>query len=198
MTSSGVWGPPTSSVDWCETNYDWSQYVAEMFNTLSRCGSHGIATRRSGGLAAYLAFAGFPHRLCLPSCPCLDSVCFHSFAMLFVGTIGAVHHRWAETRFMSVLARTLMHKPWPVSPTALHRCNSSSHCTLRSRLYRLAFASIAVVGAGSIAFHATLLVRRGLLSSKYGSHGAVALVAPRLPLVAGGLPFAHRPGFALE
>lgn len=32
---SGYWGPPTSSVDWCEANYAWSHYVGEMFNTLS-------------------------------------------------------------------------------------------------------------------------------------------------------------------
>lgn len=29
------WGPPSSSVDWCEVNYQYSQYVAEYFNTLS-------------------------------------------------------------------------------------------------------------------------------------------------------------------
>ncbi|KAI8360195.1 alkaline phytoceramidase family protein [Mortierella sp. GBAus27b] len=31
----GYWGPPTSSVDWCESNYDISFYVAEFFNSLS-------------------------------------------------------------------------------------------------------------------------------------------------------------------
>lgn len=31
----GFWGPPTSSVDWCELNYAVSYYVAEFFNTLS-------------------------------------------------------------------------------------------------------------------------------------------------------------------
>jgi dihydroceramidase len=31
----GFWGPPTSSVDWCEANYAHSHYVCELFNTLS-------------------------------------------------------------------------------------------------------------------------------------------------------------------
>jgi hypothetical protein len=31
----GFWGPRTSNVDWCEPNYAWSHYVAEMFNFLS-------------------------------------------------------------------------------------------------------------------------------------------------------------------
>lgn len=31
----GFWGPPTSTVDWCEANYAHSPYVAEWFNTLS-------------------------------------------------------------------------------------------------------------------------------------------------------------------
>src|SRR5690606_28351314 len=31
----GFWGPPTSSVDWCEANYVHSFYVCEWYNTLS-------------------------------------------------------------------------------------------------------------------------------------------------------------------
>ncbi|ORY06969.1 alkaline phytoceramidase, partial [Basidiobolus meristosporus CBS 931.73] len=32
---TGYWGGATSSVDWCETNYEYNFYVAEMFNTFS-------------------------------------------------------------------------------------------------------------------------------------------------------------------
>ncbi|EPS71569.1 hypothetical protein M569_03190 [Genlisea aurea] len=32
---SSFWGPVTSTYDWCETNYVYSPYVAEIFNTLS-------------------------------------------------------------------------------------------------------------------------------------------------------------------
>ncbi|MBN1204444.1 MAG: ceramidase [Myxococcaceae bacterium] len=31
----GFWGPITSSVDWCETNYEHLHYICELFNTLS-------------------------------------------------------------------------------------------------------------------------------------------------------------------
>jgi len=33
--SSGFWGPVTSTVDWCEANYQVTPYVAELWNTLS-------------------------------------------------------------------------------------------------------------------------------------------------------------------
>jgi len=33
--STGFWGPPTSTVDWCETNYEHVYYVSELFNSVS-------------------------------------------------------------------------------------------------------------------------------------------------------------------
>jgi dihydroceramidase len=34
-TTVGFWGPSTSSVDWCETNYQHLHHVAELFNSAS-------------------------------------------------------------------------------------------------------------------------------------------------------------------
>ncbi|RUS17275.1 hypothetical protein BC937DRAFT_90170, partial [Endogone sp. FLAS-F59071] len=33
--ASGYWGKVTSSVDWCEINYEFSYYIAEFWNTIS-------------------------------------------------------------------------------------------------------------------------------------------------------------------
>lgn len=34
-TTDGFWGKPTSTIDWCEENYVYSYYIAEMTNTIS-------------------------------------------------------------------------------------------------------------------------------------------------------------------
>ncbi|GLD96533.1 hypothetical protein PINS_up017566 [Pythium insidiosum] len=44
----GFWGEPTATIDWCETNYEHSQYIAEFWNTVSNLlfvalGLYGLA-----------------------------------------------------------------------------------------------------------------------------------------------------------
>ncbi|KIM82371.1 hypothetical protein PILCRDRAFT_820778 [Piloderma croceum F 1598] len=39
----GIWGPVTATLDWCEANYQFSRYIAEMANCLSNLYSIGLA-----------------------------------------------------------------------------------------------------------------------------------------------------------
>ncbi|KAL7752010.1 alkaline ceramidase ydc1 [Sorochytrium milnesiophthora] len=39
----GFWGPPTSSIDWCEPNYAVTHYIAEFFNASSNIVTCGLA-----------------------------------------------------------------------------------------------------------------------------------------------------------
>jgi len=41
--AQGIWGPVTSTLDWCEANYQFSNYIAEMANTLSNLVSIAFA-----------------------------------------------------------------------------------------------------------------------------------------------------------
>lgn len=99
LSPEGFWGPPTSSVDWCEANYAHSPYVAELFNTLS------------------------------------------SLAIVAAGVIGVwLHRRSLERRFL------------------------------------LCFASVALVGLGSIAFHATLRFELQMLDELPMLYSAIIMV----------------------
>jgi dihydroceramidase len=46
---AGFWGVPSSSVDWCEINYERSRFVCEWFNTTS-----SVAMLIAGGLGVWL------------------------------------------------------------------------------------------------------------------------------------------------
>ena len=99
LSPQGFWGPPTSSVDWCEANYAHSRYVAELFNTLS------------------------------------------SLAIVAAGVLGLLlHRRLLERRFLAC------------------------------------FASVALVGIGSIAFHATLRFELQMLDELPMLYSAIIMV----------------------
>jgi dihydroceramidase len=77
LQAPGFWGPPTSSVDWCETNYQVTRWVAELANTLSSLAMVGVGLygawlhRRTLERRFLLAFAAL-------SCVGLGSVAFHA------------------------------------------------------------------------------------------------------------------------
>ncbi|TFL03748.1 alkaline phytoceramidase [Pterulicium gracile] len=43
MHTDGYWGPITATLDWCEANYQFSHYIAEMANACSNVYSIGLA-----------------------------------------------------------------------------------------------------------------------------------------------------------
>ena len=73
LLPAGFWGPPTSSVDWCEANYAHSPYVAEFFNTFS-----SLAIVAAGALGLWL------HRQVLER---RFGLCFASVALVGIGSI---------------------------------------------------------------------------------------------------------------
>ena len=51
----GYWGPPSSTLNWCETNYEVSHYIAEFWNTFTNLGMiitaiYGIQQSRKQGI----------------------------------------------------------------------------------------------------------------------------------------------------
>ncbi|KAF9408011.1 Alkaline ceramidase 3 [Podila epigama] len=58
LPSPGYWGPPTAA-DWCENNYDRTQYIAEFFNSLSSLSMILV------GFAGMYLHAGFEKRFLL-------------------------------------------------------------------------------------------------------------------------------------
>jgi dihydroceramidase len=99
MRGTGFWGAPTSSVDWCEANYQHTPYICELANTVS------------------------------------------SLAMVAVGLLGLwLHRRTLEPRFL------------------------------------LAFFVVAIVGVGSIGFHATLRFELQMLDELPMLYSALVMV----------------------
>ncbi|TFY81489.1 hypothetical protein EWM64_g2522 [Hericium alpestre] len=39
----GMWGPVTATLDWCEVNYQFSHYIAELANSFSNVITVGLA-----------------------------------------------------------------------------------------------------------------------------------------------------------
>ncbi len=149
--ATGFWGPPTSSVDWCEANYEHTRYVCELFNTLS-----SVAMLLAGGLGLWLHRKSLERRfhlafvaVCLVG---LGSMAFHAtlrfelqlldeipmlyaaLVMLFILLDGAPGRRFAGRLPALLLA-------YGALVTAL---SALSRGTLQFYCFQVSFASIEV------------------------------------------------------
>ncbi|KAI8149400.1 alkaline phytoceramidase family protein [Fennellomyces sp. T-0311] len=86
--SEGYWGPITSSVDWCESNYTHSYYVAEFWNTVS-----SLAMVFLGALGVLLHHRSLGWRL---SSSYLLIVVVGIGSVLFHATLQFEHQMWDE------------------------------------------------------------------------------------------------------
>jgi len=82
----GYWGERTSAVDWCESNYTWSFYIADFFNTITSLPAAFLAFH-----GVYLAFKyGYEKRMVvvnlLVALVGLGSAAFHG-TLLYSGQI---------------------------------------------------------------------------------------------------------------
>ena len=58
----GFWGPPSSTINWCETNYEVTQYIAEFWNTITNLGFiipplFGLSNCRNLGIESRYAYS---------------------------------------------------------------------------------------------------------------------------------------------
>jgi len=82
----GYWGERTSAVDWCESNYTWSFYIAEFFNTITSLPAAFFAL-----YGLYLAYKyGYERRMVIVNLLVglvgLGSAAFHG-TLLYTGQI---------------------------------------------------------------------------------------------------------------
>ena len=71
------WGPVTANIDWCETNYAVSPYVAEFFNTLSSLAF--VAAGVYGMFQCHYRGAGIKFTFCCVGLTILLDAAQHSF-----------------------------------------------------------------------------------------------------------------------
>jgi len=72
--TEGFWGPISGSIDWCEANYQYSKYVAEMFNAVSNL--------------TYIWLALFGVTMCQRErLPVKFALCYLGIAIVGVGSI---------------------------------------------------------------------------------------------------------------
>jgi dihydroceramidase len=94
------WGEPSSTVDWCEINYEHTQYIAEFFNTLS---SFCMAIVGLMGILFHpWAERRFKVAFLATSIVGLGSVCFHGTLSKFSQALDEVPMLYSALSFLYI------------------------------------------------------------------------------------------------
>jgi dihydroceramidase len=98
----GFWGAPSSSVDWCETNYEHTRYVCELFNTLS-----SVAMLVAAGLGLWLHRRALEARFTLAFLAValvgIGSVAFHATLRFDLQMLDEVPMLWSALAMLYIL-----------------------------------------------------------------------------------------------
>jgi dihydroceramidase len=156
-TVTGFWGPATSTVDWCETNYAYLHYVSELFNSASSlamvfAGVLGIVLHRHVLERRFmLAFA-------MVSVVGLGSIAFHATLLFQFQMMDELPMLWLALVIVFILVENrpqprfgrwfpillLCHAVLTTSLTAL------THGKLQVYLFHASFASLELFALGRI------------------------------------------------
>jgi len=117
MNHEGFWGKPTASLDWCETNYTYTPYVAEFWNTITSLWLtilavfgiyQGVKLHVQPCIhASYLALAvvgvgsALFHGTLLYSCQLLDELPMIYGTLIFLYTIFEFENRTIYTKLFT-------------------------------------------------------------------------------------------------
>jgi len=99
----GYWGERTAAVDWCESNYTWSFYIAEFFNTITSLPAAGFAC-----IGLYHAYKyGYDKRFILVNLLLaavgLGSAAFHGTLLYFGQILDELPMVYAVLSFLYVM-----------------------------------------------------------------------------------------------
>ncbi|KAI0244440.1 hypothetical protein L0F63_002239 [Massospora cicadina] len=157
---AGFWGAVTSSVDWCESNYDFTFYVAELFNTLSSLamvvvGEFGVRKNHATSWKHWMSFR-------LISLVGFGSVLFHMTLKYHSQMLDELPMVWTSALVLSLcLEMHFRELPRWVAPSLLAFTLLASVATSLSTgpsqvaLFRTAFAllEMASVILGALHYH---------------------------------------------
>lgn len=158
-TATGFWGPITSTVDWCETNYAHLSFVAELFNSVS-----SLAMVLAGVLGIVLHRHVLERRFMLAyamvSVVGLGSVAFHATLLRGPQMMDELPMLWLVLVIVFILLENKPERRFGTWFPALLLChavlttslNAFTNGKLQFYLFHASFASMELFALGRVYF----------------------------------------------